>query len=183
MRGRRPPGRAAGAGPHRPARRRRLAPGAWRALTTEEVRALFGTADRPSDPAVDSAAVPSSGPSEGPRPSTSTTRDHIADRVEAIRAGRCSIATGCGPTTLVSLLFTATADMRATFPATAARARIPGLADVPLMTWPELDVVGALPRCIRVMAHVDTDAAPGRGAATCSSRVRPALRPDLAERR
>jgi chorismate mutase len=58
---------------------------------------------------------------------------------------------------LISMLFNATADVHSTFPATAARARIPELADVPLMNTTELDVTGALQRCIRVLAHANTD--------------------------
>jgi chorismate mutase len=81
---------------------------------------------------------------------------HIADRVEAlVRAmlQRNRLSTE----DLISLLFSATSDVHSTFPATAARARIPELADVPLMNASELDVNGALQRCIRVMAHAHTD--------------------------
>ena len=56
---------------------------------------------------------------------------------------------------LISVLFTATPDLVSTFPATAARAL--GLGDVPLMCAQELDVAGALPRVVRVMAHVDCE--------------------------
>jgi len=53
---------------------------------------------------------------------------------------------------LISILFTATPDIHAMFPATAARGL--GLADVPLMCAQELDVTGAKPLCIRVMMHI-----------------------------
>ncbi len=56
---------------------------------------------------------------------------------------------------LISILFTATDDLRSTFPATAARKF--GLGDVPLICARELDVVGGTPRCIRVMMHLTTD--------------------------
>lgn len=56
---------------------------------------------------------------------------------------------------LISILFTATDDIHASFPATAARTI--GLGDVPLICARELDVVGSKPRCIRVMAHLETD--------------------------
>lgn len=56
---------------------------------------------------------------------------------------------------LVSIMFTATPDVRSEFPAAAAR-KI-GISDVPLMCATELDVAGAPPRCIRVMMHVYTD--------------------------
>ncbi len=55
---------------------------------------------------------------------------------------------------LVSLVFTATDDVRSAFPATAARSI--GLGDVPMLCARELDIVGGTPRCIRVMAHLDT---------------------------
>lgn len=55
---------------------------------------------------------------------------------------------------LVSIVFTATDDVRSMFPATAARAM--GLGDVPLLCARELAVVGATPLCIRVLLHVNT---------------------------
>jgi chorismate mutase len=56
---------------------------------------------------------------------------------------------------LVSILFTATADVVATFPATAARKL--GLGDVPLICAQEIAVPGSTPRCIRVLMHLFTD--------------------------
>jgi chorismate mutase len=56
---------------------------------------------------------------------------------------------------LISILFTATDDIHSIFPATAARQL--GLGDVPLICARELDIVGAMPRCIRVMVHLETD--------------------------
>ena len=53
---------------------------------------------------------------------------------------------------LVSMIFTATPDLDAEFPALAAR-RL-GLAHVPLLCSVELDVAGAMPRCIRVLVHL-----------------------------
>ena len=50
---------------------------------------------------------------------------------------------------LISILFTATPDLKAEFPATAAR-RL-GLADTPLICAAELDITGALSRCLRVL--------------------------------
>jgi chorismate mutase len=58
---------------------------------------------------------------------------------------------------LISVLFTATPDLTSEFPALAAR-KI-GLTDVPLMCAVEVDVPGALPRVVRLMAHVATEAA------------------------
>ncbi|MEJ7585854.1 MAG: chorismate mutase [Acidimicrobiales bacterium] len=55
---------------------------------------------------------------------------------------------------IISIFFTATADIVSTFPATAARAY--GLGDVPLICAQELSITGATPRCIRVMMHLAT---------------------------
>jgi chorismate mutase len=63
------------------------------------------------------------------------------------------------PDDFISVLFTATPDIRSKFPAAAARAM--GLDDVPLIGAQELDVDGALPKCIRLLAHVETDKSRG----------------------
>ncbi|HVB04784.1 MAG TPA: chorismate mutase [Acidimicrobiales bacterium] len=52
---------------------------------------------------------------------------------------------------LVSIIFTATEDLNAAFPATAAREL--GLDDVPLLGGREIAVPGALARCVRVLIH------------------------------
>jgi chorismate mutase len=59
---------------------------------------------------------------------------------------------------LISVLFTATPDVRAMFPATAAR--VLGFGAVPLLCASEIDVQGATPRCIRVLAHLTTERTP-----------------------
>ncbi|MBC7291196.1 MAG: chorismate mutase [Actinotalea sp.] len=56
---------------------------------------------------------------------------------------------------LVSILFTCTPDLRSDFPAAAAREM--GMGDVPLMCAVEIDVPEALPRVVRLMAHVNLD--------------------------
>ncbi|CAM3984392.1 chorismate mutase [Nocardiopsis rhodophaea] len=56
---------------------------------------------------------------------------------------------------VISVLFTATPDLTAEFPALAARKV--GFVDVPLMCATEIDVPRALPRVVRLMAHVETD--------------------------
>jgi chorismate mutase len=56
---------------------------------------------------------------------------------------------------LVSIVFTATDDIHAAFPAAAARRF--GLGDVPLLCARELDIDGATPRCIRVLMHLESD--------------------------
>jgi chorismate mutase len=55
---------------------------------------------------------------------------------------------------LVSLVFTTTPDLTAEFPAYAARQA--GLTDVPMLSATEIDVPGAMPRVIRLLAHVET---------------------------
>ena len=52
---------------------------------------------------------------------------------------------------LVSIIFTATPDLNSEFPAVAARGM--GLSTVPLLCAREIPVVGAMPRCVRVMMH------------------------------
>lgn len=56
---------------------------------------------------------------------------------------------------VVSVLFTATDDLHAAFP--AAGAREVGFGDVPLLCARELDIAGATPRCIRVLMHLESD--------------------------
>lgn len=56
---------------------------------------------------------------------------------------------------LVSLIFTATPDLVSEFPAAAAR-KI-GISDVPLLCATEIDVKGAIPRCVRVLMYAYTD--------------------------
>lgn len=61
------------------------------------------------------------------------------------------------PDDVISMLFTATPDLTAEFPAYAARKM--GLTDVPLLCATEIAVPGAMPRVLRVMAHVQTERA------------------------
>jgi chorismate mutase len=56
---------------------------------------------------------------------------------------------------VISILFTATPDLVSEFPALAAREL--GFGDVSLMCATEIDVPHALPRVLRLMAHVETD--------------------------
>lgn len=55
---------------------------------------------------------------------------------------------------LISILFTLTPDLTAEFPAYAARQL--GITDVPLLCAQEIPVPGAMPRVLRLMAHIDT---------------------------
>jgi chorismate mutase len=56
---------------------------------------------------------------------------------------------------LISVVFTATPDLTAEFPAYAARAI--GITDVPFLCATEIDVPGAMPRVVRLLAHVETE--------------------------
>jgi chorismate mutase len=56
---------------------------------------------------------------------------------------------------LISIIFTATPDLTAEFPAYAARQL--GLTDVPLLCATEISVPQAMPRVLRLLAHVETD--------------------------
>jgi chorismate mutase len=55
---------------------------------------------------------------------------------------------------LISIWFTATPDLHSDFPAAAARKL--GIVDVPLICAQELDIAGAMPRVVRILAHVET---------------------------
>ncbi len=56
---------------------------------------------------------------------------------------------------LISIIFTATPDLTAEFPAYAARQL--GLTDVPLLCATELAVPDSLPRVLRLLAHIETE--------------------------
>jgi len=56
---------------------------------------------------------------------------------------------------ICSVIFTATEDLQATFPAEAAREI--GWVMVPLLCSREIPVANALPKCIRVLIHWNTD--------------------------
>ena len=58
---------------------------------------------------------------------------------------------------LVSILFTATEDLRSAFPAEAARRM--GLGRVPLMCAREISVEGSMPQVVRVLLHFHSEAA------------------------
>jgi chorismate mutase len=56
---------------------------------------------------------------------------------------------------VISVLFTATSDLDAEFPALAARKL--GFQEVPLLCCSEIPVPGALPRVVRLLMHVETE--------------------------
>ena len=83
-------------------------------------------------------------------------REHLLASVSELLTG---ILKRNGFTTddLISVIFTATPDLTAEFPALAARQI--GITDVPLICAQEIDVPGAMPRVVRVLAHVETELA------------------------
>ena len=59
---------------------------------------------------------------------------------------------------VISAVFTTTEDLVSAFPAEAARAM--GMNQVPLLCAQEIPVTGSMPRCIRVLLHVNSDRKP-----------------------
>lgn len=89
---------------------------------------------------------------------------------------RMAAENGFAPEDLASVIFTATSDLDAGYPAVAARQL--GWTRTPLLCMQEMAVGGSLARCIRVLVHWNTDRDPSevhhvylRGAQV--------LRPDL----
>lgn len=84
-----------------------------------------------------------------------------ADQREAILEGTAELVAEVmsrnelTPDDVISVLFTVTPDLTAEFPALAARKT--GFHAVPLMCATEIPVTGAMPRVVRLMAHVETD--------------------------
>ena len=81
-------------------------------------------------------------------------REHMLDRVAEMVLDSMS-ANGLEVDDFISVIFTATSDLVAEFPAYAAR-RL-GFGDVPLLCARELEIAGSMPRVVRLMAHVDTE--------------------------
>ena len=77
---------------------------------------------------------------------------------------------------IISAVFTTSPDLTSTFPAEAARAI--GMRHVPLLCASEIAVVGGMPRCIRVLIHVETPRSP-REVSHIYLRDAKRLRPDM----
>jgi chorismate mutase len=60
---------------------------------------------------------------------------------------------------VASILFSTTVDLNAEFPAVAAREL--GWTDVALECVHEMNVPGSLPKCLRILMHVNTEQAAG----------------------
>jgi chorismate mutase len=81
---------------------------------------------------------------------------------------------------LISVWFTATPDLHSDFPAAAARKLGGEFADVPLICAQELDIAGAMPRVVRVLAHMESDK-PRADIAHVYLGAAAALRKDIAQ--
>src|SRR5436190_21788456 len=77
-------------------------------------------------------------------------RDAVLDATERLLRELVE-RNGVGGDDVVSIVFTATGDLRSVFPAEAARRM--GMTDVPLLCARELDVEGALGMVVRVLVH------------------------------
>ena len=84
------------------------------------------------------------------------TREQVLERTAEMLAVLCQ-RNRIGPDQIVSLILTATDDVRSEFPAAAVRAA--GISDVPMLCAKELsiDADSAIPLCVRVLAHVYSD--------------------------
>ena len=105
------------------------------------------------------------------------TKDEIAHKTQALVAAMLE-RNAIAEDDLVSIIFTATDDLTAEFPATAARAL--GLGDVPLICARELGIAHGMPRTIRVMMHFYGEGPRGRLRHVYLEGAR-ALRDDLPE--
>ena len=83
-------------------------------------------------------------------------REHMLERVAEMVLDATE-ANGLVVDDFISVIFTATSDLVAEFPAYAAR-RL-GFGDVPLLCARELEIAGSMPRVVRLMAHVETELA------------------------
>jgi chorismate mutase len=77
---------------------------------------------------------------------------------------------------VISAVFTTTQDLVSAFPAEAARAL--GMNFVPLLCAQEIPVPNAMPRCLRILLHVNTELAP-KDVEHVYLRDAQKLRPDL----
>ena len=85
------------------------------------------------------------------------TTEHMEERVQEL-LGEIIERNGVHHDDIISIVFTATDDLHAMFPATAARAL--GLGDLTLLCARELNIEGATPRCVRILMHLSTDRVP-----------------------
>ena len=116
----------------------------------------------------------------GIRGATAVHTNYVNDILQATRDLLSQIvdANGVVPADLAGVIFTATQDLDAAYPAQAAREM--GWTDVPLLCTQEMAVAGSLERCIRVLILWNTDRRPEDIHHVYLGRAR-VLRPDLVE--
>ncbi len=82
------------------------------------------------------------------------TPEAISERVQEM-VSQILERNNLDPDQVISAIFTATDDLVSVFPATVARKSL--LPEVPLLCARELAIAGSMPRCIRVMMHVELE--------------------------
>jgi chorismate mutase len=114
------------------------------------------------------------------RGATQLQADDAAEMADAVveLLGAMLDRNGLDTDALISIVFTSTSDLVSTFPAAAARTL--DIGDVPLLCARELEIDGALPRVVRVMAHVECDL-PRADVQHVYTRGAEVLRRDLAQ--
>lgn len=89
------------------------------------------------------------------RGATTCNENTATDIIEATEVLLREILTinELSPQDIISIIFTVSPDLNAAFPAKAARNL--GLTDTALLCAQEIDVPGAIKKCIRVLLHVN----------------------------
>ena len=82
------------------------------------------------------------------------TREQVLDRSRTVLTEMMK-RNGIRKEDVISVVLTATEDIRSEFPAAAGR--LIGLGDVPLLCAREIAVEGGMPLCIRVLMHFYSD--------------------------
>jgi chorismate mutase len=116
----------------------------------------------------------------GIRGATSVSTNYVEDILRATRnlLEQIVAANGVDAEHVAGVIFTATRDLDAAYPAQAAREM--GWTDVPLMCMQEMTVANSLDRCIRVLVLWNTTRRPDEIRHVYLGRARE-LRPDLTQ--
>ncbi|GLY19876.1 chorismate mutase [Kineosporia rhizophila] len=83
-------------------------------------------------------------------------RDHVLERTREM-VSEVMVGNQLDQDSIISIVFTATQDVKSVAPALAARQL--GLNDPALICVQEMHVEGAMPMLVRLVAHVETDLA------------------------
>jgi chorismate mutase len=116
----------------------------------------------------------------GIRGATTVSTNYVDDILQATRRllEQIVAANGVEPEDVAGVIFTATSDLSAAYPAQAAREM--GWTAVPLMCAQEMAVPNSLERCIRVLVLWNTGRRPDEIKHVYLGRARE-LRPDLSD--